>query len=116
MVVEPAGAAVWAVPAAIMPDPVIEGMLNQVTSTTVAAYDAQLSGEQPVTLSDGSYTIVTRHTASGMPIQKARQFVGEHLAGLGYSVEYHSWSKSGYNNMNVVAQRTGGRSIRTTSM
>ena len=44
-----------AAPAAITPDPLIQGMLNQVSSTTVSAYAAQLSGEQPVTLSDGSY-------------------------------------------------------------
>ena len=92
---------------AITPDPQIQGMINAVNSTTVYNYDAQLSGVQPVTLSDGSYTITSRYTNSGTPIQKARQFVGEHMAGLGYTVENHAWSKSGYNNVNVVGQRTG---------
>ena len=109
MVVAPAGEAL-AQPAALLaitPDPLIQGMINAVNSTTVYNYDAQLSGVQPVTLSDGSYTITSRYTNSGTPIQKARQFVGEHLAGLGYSVENHAWSKSGYSNVNVVGQRTG---------
>ena len=85
----------------------IQGMIDAVNSTTVYNYDAQLSGVQPVTLSDGSYTITSRYTNSGTPIQKARQFVGEHMAGLGYTVENHAWSNSGYNNVNVVGQRTG---------
>ena len=33
--------------------------------------------------------------------------MGEHLAALGYSVEYHNWSTSVYSNVNVVGQRTG---------
>ena len=105
MVVEQAEVGAPAAPAAITPDPLIQGMLNQVSSTTVSAYTAQLSGEQPVTLSDGSYTIVTRHTASGTPIQKARQFVGEHLAALGYSVEYHDGARR------AIATRTWSGSV-----
>ena len=109
MVVAPAEDAL-AQPAALLaitPDPLIQGMINAVNTTTVYNYDAQLSGAQPVTLSDGSYTITSRYTNSGTPIQKARQFVGEHMAGLGYTVENHAWSKSGYSNVNVVGQRTG---------
>ena len=82
-------------------------MLDQVTSTTVISYEAQLTGEQPVMLSDGPYTITTRYTDSGTPIQKALQFVEEHLVGLGYSVENQAWSLAGYSNVNVIGERTG---------
>jgi len=58
---------------AITPDPRIQGMLDQVMITTVTSYEAQLTGEQPVALSDGPYTITRRETDSGMPIQKALQ-------------------------------------------
>lgn len=96
-----------AAPAAITPDPLIRGMIDQVASAAVQGYVAQLSGETPVTVGGAPYTIVTRHTNSGTAIQKATQFAGEHLAGLGLAVEYHNWSQSGYTNRNVIGQLTG---------
>jgi hypothetical protein len=40
------------------------------------------------------YTITTRNTYSGEPLEKATQYVGEHLTDLGLSVEYHEWNAS----------------------
>ena len=37
------------------------------------------------------YTITTRHTYSGLPIQKATQFAAEQLAGFGLEVEVDAW-------------------------
>ena len=55
---------------------------------------------------DGSwYTIPSRYTYSGTPIQKATSFVGQHMAGLGMDVEYHQWSSS--TNPNVIGEIPG---------
>ena len=89
------------------PDPVIQGMIDQVTSATVGTYDRQLSGDLPITIGGSPYTLPSRRTNSGAPILNATQFVGDHLAALGYSVEYHSWSKSGYSSRNVIGQLPG---------
>ena len=92
-------------PEAITPDPTIQYMMDQVTQAQVYQYDGDLSGEWPVTVGGEPYTIYTRNTNSGTPIQKATQFVGEHLAGLGMDVEYHQWGGSTY--PNVIGEITG---------
>ena len=95
--------------APITADPLVQGMIDQVTPAAAEQYVAQLSGETPVTVDGAPYTIATRHTNSGTPIEKATQFVGEHMAGLGLDVEYPTWTKSGYANRNVIGERTGIR-------
>ncbi|MEI2609256.1 MAG: M28 family peptidase [Candidatus Promineifilaceae bacterium] len=92
-------------PTVLDPDPVIQGMINQVISSTVMQYDGGLSGQWPVTIGGQSYTLTTRHTYSGEPIQKATQYVGEHMAGLGMAVEYHTWNA--VRPPNVIGQMTG---------
>jgi hypothetical protein len=87
------------------PDPLIQGMISQVSSTTVYSYTAGLSGEWPVEIGGSPYTITTRHTYSGEPIQHATQYVGEHLAGLGLDVYYHQWGGATY--PNVIGELTG---------
>ena len=93
--------------APITADPLVQGMIDQVTPAAAEQYVAQLSGETPVTVDGTPYTIATRHTDSGTPIAKATQFVSETMAGLGLAVEYHDWTKSGYTNRNVIGERTG---------
>jgi Zn-dependent M28 family amino/carboxypeptidase len=92
-------------PELLDPDPTIQGMMDQVISDTVVLYDGGLSGEWPVTIGGSPYTIVTRHTTSGEPIQKATQYAGEHLSNLGLSVEYHIWNAT--RPPNVIGQLTG---------
>ncbi|MGC8960567.1 MAG: M28 family peptidase, partial [Chloroflexia bacterium] len=94
-----------AFPEVITPDPLIQQMIDQVTLATVYSYTGGLSGEWPVNIGGSPYTIATRHTYSGTPIQKATQFVGEHLQGLGLAVEYHQWGGSTY--PNVIGTYTG---------
>ena len=91
----------------ITADPLVQGMIDQVTPVAAEQYVAQLSGETPVTVDGAPYTIATRHTGSGTPIAKATQFVSETMAGLGLAVEYHDWTKSGYTNRNVIGERAG---------
>jgi PKD repeat protein len=94
-----------AIPTQITPDPIIQAMIDQVDVTTVYSYTGDLSGEWPVEIGGQPYTIVTRHTNSGEPIQKATQFVGEHLADLGLAVEYHQWGGATY--PNVIGELPG---------
>ena len=94
-----------AIPSDIEYDPLIAGMIAQVTSTTVYSYDGSLSGEWPVKIGGSPYTIVTRHTYSGEPIQKATQYVYEHFEHLGLDVVYHQWGGSTY--PNVIATKVG---------
>ncbi|NIO80978.1 MAG: PKD domain-containing protein [Candidatus Aminicenantes bacterium] len=88
-------------------DAVIAQMINQVTQTTVETYVNNLSGENPVNIGGSSYTIATRHTVSGTPIEKATQYVYEFMEGLGLTVSYHNWSDSGYSGRNVIGEMTG---------
>jgi len=88
-------------------DAVINGLINQVTQTKVDTYVRNLSGANPVTIGGSSYTIATRHTASGTPIDKATQYVYEFMQSHGLTVSYHNWSASGYSGRNVVGELTG---------
>jgi PKD repeat protein len=92
-------------PEAVVWDPLVQSMIDQVTSSQVSDYDRQMAGELPVWVDNGWYTITSRYTYSGTPIQKATSWVGQHMAGLGYSVEYHNWGGATY--PNVIGQRTG---------
>ena len=67
-------------PELLDPNPRIQAMLNQVSSATLSSYEAQLSGEVQTTIGGAPYTILTRNTSSGTPIQMATQFAYEHLA------------------------------------
>ncbi len=89
----------------ITPDPTIQGMIDQVYSDTVSIYDRQLAGELPVWVDGAWYTIPTRYTYSGTPIQKTTSFVGQHMDGLGLNVEYHQWGGSTY--PNVIGELPG---------
>jgi hypothetical protein len=78
-------------PSLVDPDPTIQLMMDQVISTTVYQYDGNLSGEWPVIVGGEPYTIVTRNSYYPVPLQKAVDYVGEHMDNLGMDVEYHDW-------------------------
>lgn len=83
----------------------IEAMLGAVVSATLSQYVADLSGEWPVLIGGEAYTLTTRHTYSGEPIERAAEYVGEHLTGLGLAVEYHNWQVDGP--PNVIGELEG---------
>ncbi len=61
-----------------------------------------------MTIDGAPYTISSRYTYSGEPVQKAGRFVGERLAALGLGVEYHVWGTFGTSTYsNVIGQLTG---------
>lgn len=96
-----------AIPTVVDPDPVIQTMIDQIDYDMVYDYTGSISGEWPVTIgkAPSPYTIETRNTYSGEPIQKATQWAGEHLESLGMDVEYHNWSSAQY--PNVIAELPG---------
>ncbi len=93
------------IPPNVDADPIIQAMLPEITIDRVWLTNGSLSGEWPVTVGGQSYTIATRHTYSGTPIQKATQYAGERFTQLGLDVEYHVWNGSTY--PNVIATLPG---------
>jgi hypothetical protein len=89
------------------PDPLVAEMLAQVQPNAASAFDGSLSGEWPALVDNAPYTIISRATASGLPVQKATQYVYEHLQALGLSPGFHDWSLQGYNGRNVAGTITG---------
>jgi hypothetical protein len=81
-----------AVPLSISYDTYIAGMINQVQMERIVDFMMDLTGERPAIIDGQPYTILTRHTNSGTPIQKATQYVGEHFANQGLDVEFHTWT------------------------
>ncbi len=94
-------------PDAVVFDSRVAAMLAAVTETDLWNLAGDLSGENPVTIGGSPYTITTRHTRSGTPIQKATQLAYEWFQGLGLDVEYHNWSVSGTSGRNVIAEKRG---------
>jgi hypothetical protein len=92
-------------PIVIDPDPVIQAMIDQVTTPQIEDLTGGLSGEWPVTIGGSAYTIATRYTYSGTPIQKATQYAGERLAALGLDVQFHQWGGATY--PNVIGELPG---------
>ena len=89
------------------PNPLIADMIAQVDSATIVLYDGNLSGENQVTIGGQPYTLYTRYSYSGQPVQKATQFVYEHFENLGLEVEYHNYNWWGNYWRNVVATKPG---------
>jgi len=89
----------------VTPDPVIQSMMDQVISSTLHLYTGNLSGEWKIMVGGAPYTIYTRYTNSGEPIQKATEYVTEHLENLGLDIEHHIW---GFGRPpNVIGEMTG---------
>jgi len=92
-------------PDVTQPSALIQDMVDKVDSSTVYSYTGNLSGSRPVWVGSDWYTITSRNTYSGEPIQKATQWVGEHLSSLGLMVENQQWNET--YPPNVIAEWTG---------
>ncbi len=82
-------------------------MAAQVTENAVTGIARGLSGAEPVTVGGSPYTIPTRHTRSGTPIQMATQLAYERFNALGLTTSYQTWSVSTTSGRNVIGERTG---------
>jgi len=106
--VEPGGAKeLLAVPRGFAPSQLVAAMIAAIQPVAVSAEVARLSGEQPVMISGTNYTILTRHTGSGEPLNKATQYVYERFAALGLAPQYHSWTNGSWINRNVIGTQPG---------
>jgi len=92
---------------ALIPDPAVQGMINQVQSSTLYNYVAGLSGEQSVTIGGAPFTLYTRSTTAATYIEKATQYAYEHFQSLGLAVSYHTWQYSSGQRRNVAAEQPG---------
>jgi hypothetical protein len=85
-------------------------MLDQVDENTLSQYIGDLSGEWPVDIGGEPYTILTRNSYSGEPIQKSSQYLFEHYQEEGLSVDYQEFSIGDILLQNVIAEMTGSLS------
>jgi hypothetical protein len=93
------------IPESVQADPFVAAMIAQVDVASLRQYEAWLTGEEAAEVGGSPYTITTRNTYSGTPIQKATQGVYEHLESLGLETEYHHWGEITY--PNVIATKPG---------
>jgi len=82
-------------------------LMDRVTEIKASDYTSGLTGETPVTIDGSSYTLLTRYTNSGIPIQKATQYVYEFLQRTGLSASYHNWTYGAYSGRNVIGELGG---------
>ncbi len=92
-------------PESVTPLPMVQQIINQVTTPRLLAYANELSGETPATIMGQPYTIATRNTYSGIPLQQAVNYMVERLQRLGLNVTTHEWSPSYPHN--VIAEKPG---------
>ncbi len=112
--VEPASIALapraaGAIPAVPFYDPLIAGLLTEVTTSTLYSLVGGLSGEWPVLVGGQPYTFTTRHSHSGEPLAKATQYVYEYLQARCYDVYYHEYQMpdNGPILRNVIGEKQG---------
>jgi hypothetical protein len=91
---------------AISPTKVVWAMLGQVNRDRALDDLLQFTGEEPICVSIGCYTITHRLTGSE-GLDWAMDYLYENLVSLGYSVEFQDWSRSGYADQNLVARKPG---------
>ena len=90
----------------IVPIEVVWDMLGQVNPDRALNDLRQLTGEEPLCISSGCYTITHRLTGSE-GLDWAQDYLYENLVSLGYSVEFHNWSTPPYAGQNIIARKEG---------
>lgn len=93
--------------AAMTKNLVVEAMMDNITEAKLEEDLKRFSGIKPIVVDGAEYTLTTRNTSSGEPLQKATKYVYERLKGLGLKTVYENWSLRGYENRNVVGEITG---------
>ena len=92
---------------AISPDPAIQDMINQVSSSTAHDYIGDLSGEWNITVNDRSYRFFTRYSLAPIPIKLATKFVYEHFVNLGLTTYFDHYDLEGTELRHVIAEQPG---------
>ncbi|MBN1977426.1 MAG: M20/M25/M40 family metallo-hydrolase [Anaerolineae bacterium] len=94
-------------PETVAYNPLVAGIIAQVTTPTLAYEMEGLTGERPVTVAGISYTIATRNSYRAQAISMSTRYAYEQLAATGLSVTYHNYTWGSYNWRNVVAEKPG---------
>jgi hypothetical protein len=90
----------------ITPTETIWGMLAEVDRERAETDLRRLTGEEPLCIRTGCYTLTHRLTGSE-ELAWAMDYLYENLVALGYTVEFQAWSRSGYTDRNLIARKTG---------
>ena len=93
------------IPAVVTPDPLIQAMIDQITTADIYHYLQGFAGDIPVWVDGEWYTITSRDSMSGIPFLKAAHYLGEQYTALGLGLEYHVWNAG--HGPNVIGQYTG---------
>ncbi len=88
----------------IVYDPLVAEMIGRVQTSRLSTLMRRISGIEPDVTGGDLYTVATRRTDSGVPVQNATQLVFEHLQSLGLNVRFHAWSRG----RNVEGTLPGG--------
>lgn len=94
-----------AVPATVTPIPLVQEIIAQVDLTRLMFNANELSGQQATTINGQPYTITTRNTNSGTPVNQAVAYMAERLQRLGLAVTTHTWQTG--RPSNVIAEKPG---------
>ncbi|HJW89084.1 MAG TPA: M28 family peptidase [Anaerolineales bacterium] len=89
------------------PSPLVLEMMAQVEEALVSAYTGDLSGEWPVDIGGSPFTILTRHSFSGEPIQKAAAYLSQYYQGLGLQTAFQEFPLGPVTLNNIIAQQDG---------
>ena len=92
-------------PDSITPLPIVQEIIDQVDLTRLMFNTNELSGQQATTINGQPYTITTRNTLSGTPVNQSVAYMVERLQRLGLAVTTHTWNAS--RPPNVIAEKPG---------
>lgn len=88
-------------------NPTIQDMMAQVAAGHIWDTISGLSGEREVVVDGAPYLITTRNTESGVPLEKATQYVLERLRAMGISARFDPWTAPDYAGRNIVGEMIG---------
>ncbi len=88
-------------------NPQIAMIMGKVLSPQLTLLTGNLAGVNPVVIGGVTYSITTRNTNASSSIQKVTQYAYEYFSALGLNTSYHSWTRCGISNRNVVAEIRG---------
>ena len=96
--------------AAVVYNPTVNTMITGVTQAQLQPAVNELSGETPAFIFGSPYTILTRGSSSGVPIDMAEQYIYEHLLSYGLdSVAFQTYPGGGSvpSGRNIIGQING---------
>jgi hypothetical protein len=91
---------------AVTPLPVVRDMLGRVDRDRALGDLRRITGEAPICPGADCYTVTNRLTGS-TGLRWATDYLSGELAGLGYAVEFRSWSRAGRSDRNLIARKPG---------